>query len=346
MKNRYCIRKFLFLAAALMLFCQSAAWAKIVGPTENIDPGDVGAQWGWGENVGWFNFEPSEGGGVIVGDTTVTGLVWAENIGWINLGPFQNGGGVTNDGTGKLGGWAWGENVGWISFSCLNTDTCDTADYGVTINSDDGIGYFDGYAWGENIGWISFGYGDRVQTSWVFAPQDLCAERGGDSDGDGVCDMDDNCPYTYNPGQEDADEDGIGNACDNCPDNYNPGQEDADGDGIGDVCDPTVITLASFMATPKDRQVILTWVTESEIDNAGFNLFRSESENGAYVKINNDLIYAQGSSTQGASYNFVDKAVKNRETYYYKLEDISLDGTATMHGPVSATPRLLFGFVK
>jgi hypothetical protein len=32
--------------------------------------------------------------------------------------------------------------------------------------------------------------------------------------------------------------------------------------------------------------------------------------------------------------------VKNRETYWYKLEDIDLNGKSTMHGPVSATSRL------
>ena len=35
-----------------------------------------------------------------------------------------------------------------------------------------------------------------------------------DSDGDGVPDMSDNCPYDSNPGQEDADEDGFGDPCD------------------------------------------------------------------------------------------------------------------------------------
>jgi hypothetical protein len=58
-----------------------------------------------------------------------------------------------------------------------------------------------------------------------------------DSDGDGVCDADDNCPAKANPGQEDKDKDGVGDACDNCPDVPNPGQEDSNKNGIGDACE-------------------------------------------------------------------------------------------------------------
>ena len=57
-----------------------------------------------------------------------------------------------------------------------------------------------------------------------------------DSDDDGICDEDDNCPANPNPGQEDGDGDGVGDVCDNCPDTANPGQEDSDGDGVGDAC--------------------------------------------------------------------------------------------------------------
>ena len=108
----------------------------------------------------------------------------------------------------------------------------------------------------------------------------------------------------------------------------------------------TLITLSSFTATPKFSKVIIQWATESEIDNAGFNLCRSTSEDGEYIKINDSLISAQGSSSQGASYEFIDKNVKNRKTYYYKLEDIDLNGTATMYEPVSATPRWWYGMKR
>ena len=104
----------------------------------------------------------------------------------------------------------------------------------------------------------------------------------------------------------------------------------------------TLIRLASFTATAKAWSVVLNWATESEIDNAGFNIYRAESENGAYAKINSAIVSAKGSPTQGTSYEFVDKEVKNRKTYYYKLEDIDLNGKSNMHGPVSATPRLIF----
>jgi len=106
---------------------------------------------------------------------------------------------------------------------------------------------------------------------------------------------------------------------------------------------PTLIELSSFTATASNGLVKLEWVTESEVDNAGFNIYRATAEKGPYVKINDSLIVGAGYTTAGVAYAFVDESVKNRKTYYYKLEDINLNGTTTMHGPESATPRFIFG---
>ena len=109
---------------------------------------------------------------------------------------------------------------------------------------------------------------------------------------------------------------------------------------------PTLIQLSSFTATRGLGKVILEWTTESELDNAGFNLYRAESEEGEYLKINAALIPAKGSLTQGAIYEFVDRDVRAGKSYWYKLEDIDLNGKSTMHGPVKVSPRLLFGILE
>jgi hypothetical protein len=57
-----------------------------------------------------------------------------------------------------------------------------------------------------------------------------------DSDGDGIPDIYDNCPFIYNPDQLDSDMDGVGDACDNCPYIANLDQLDSNGDGVGDAC--------------------------------------------------------------------------------------------------------------
>jgi hypothetical protein len=126
-----------------------------------------------------------------------------------------------------------------------------------------------------------------------------------DTDAEGIGDACDNCIYEANPDQSDVDNDGVGDACDNCPDVYNPDQADSDGDGIGDACEPTLIQLSSFTATAGSGKIILAWSTEAEIDNAGFNLYRSESADGTYSKVNDSLIPAKGAPTQVASYSFI-----------------------------------------
>ena len=106
---------------------------------------------------------------------------------------------------------------------------------------------------------------------------------------------------------------------------------------------PTVIELSSFTVKASNGRAKLEWVTESEIDNAGFNIWRADAENGEYVKLNDEIIPAKGSAIKGAKYFYTDHTAKNRKTYFYKLQDLDVYGTSTFHGPASVTPSFLSG---
>ena len=111
---------------------------------------------------------------------------------------------------------------------------------------------------------------------------------------------------------------------------------DTDTGNNGEVS-KTVITLASFTATGHAGYVVVEWETASEMDNYGFNVWRSQAPDGSYTQINARLIPARGGPVFGASYSYDDETVSNGVTYWYKLEDVDLYGVSTMHGPVWAT---------
>jgi uncharacterized repeat protein (TIGR03803 family) len=99
---------------------------------------------------------------------------------------------------------------------------------------------------------------------------------------------------------------------------------------------PTLVQLTSFAATAGEDSVILEWTTASEVDNAGFHVWRSDAGDGEYVRITEGLIPAEGSEIAGAEYSYEDHDAADGGTDWYKLEDIDLHGVSTFHGPVSA----------
>lgn len=78
--------------------------------------------------------------------------------------------------------------------------------------------------------------------------------------------------------------------------------------GSGDTTPPA--TPTGFSASGGNGLVALAWSSNAESDLAGYNVYRSDSLNGSYVKVNSGLVIT-------AAYN--DEAVQADTTYFYKI---------------------------
>ena len=72
--------------------------------------------------------------------------------------------------------------------------------------------------------------------------------------------------------------------------------------------------------------VVIRWITESELNNAGFNILRSEKSDGEFKQINTKLIAGQGTTSERTTYTHTDTSAKPNVVYYYQIQDVSLDG--------------------
>jgi hypothetical protein len=97
------------------------------------------------------------------------------------------------------------------------------------------------------------------------------------------------------------------------------------------------VTLIYFLVEPDDPtdSIYLEWETATELNNAGFYIVRSTSENGTYTRITG-FIPAEGDGVTGSVYFYFDLSVQNAVRYWYKLEAIDTNNNTEYHGPVSA----------
>ena len=89
---------------------------------------------------------------------------------------------------------------------------------------------------------------------------------------------------------------------------------------------PLPVTLSHFTAHHTQTGVVLKWTTESEIDNAGFYIYRSKTKNGKYSLVNPTIIQGAGTTAKRSEYVYVDTTAKPTTVYYYQIEDVSFAG--------------------
>ena len=72
--------------------------------------------------------------------------------------------------------------------------------------------------------------------------------------------------------------------------------------------------------------VVITWATESELNNAGFFIKRSNQRNGEFKVINATMVPGAGTTSEKQFYTYTDTTAQPNVVYYYQIEDVSLDG--------------------
>lgn len=97
-----------------------------------------------------------------------------------------------------------------------------------------------------------------------------------------------------------------------------------------------VLVLLLQMLAGCTAPVRVEWSTETEMNTAGFNLYRGESAGGPFdVKVNDQLIAPAKDPMTGGEYQYVDQTAKPGITYYYRLEEVERNGATNNYGPIS-----------
>jgi len=93
------------------------------------------------------------------------------------------------------------------------------------------------------------------------------------------------------------------------------------------------VELADFRASTNTNNVLLSWKTEHEFYNKGFEVQRSNNGSDWYIV---NFVNGAGESTITRNYSYTDKGLAPG-TYYYRLRQADMDGKSTFSSIVSAT---------
>lgn len=80
---------------------------------------------------------------------------------------------------------------------------------------------------------------------------------------------------------------------------------------------------------PADHFVTLTWVPPSSADVAAYNVYRSKSAVGPFLR---------KATVAAAEHEYVDKSVEGGETYYYVLTSVSVEGMESTDSTLAIAP--------
>jgi hypothetical protein len=97
---------------------------------------------------------------------------------------------------------------------------------------------------------------------------------------------------------------------------------------------PLPVTLSSFTSAYENDASHLNWITQSESNNLGWNVYRLGNEE--YLQLNNSMIPGSGTTVEPTEYEyFDDNNLYQQNTYLYWLESVDVSGMTHIYGPIS-----------
>ncbi len=82
----------------------------------------------------------------------------------------------------------------------------------------------------------------------------------------------------------------------------------------------------------------LKWSTASEVDNFGFDIYRSTSEEGPFDRLQSQPIPGAGTVDEPRYYEYKDTAIDPGVEYFYYVESIPVDGIRETFSPIIRAP--------
>jgi hypothetical protein len=105
--------------------------------------------------------------------------------------------------------------------------------------------------------------------------------------------------------------------------------------GSGGAAADTAATAAPAPAGEEEYKNTLKWTTASEVNNFGYYIYRSTSEEGPFERITEDPIPGAGTTDEPTPYVYEDDTIDPTQGYYYYIESISMNGVYEKFSPVT-----------
>lgn len=104
---------------------------------------------------------------------------------------------------------------------------------------------------------------------------------------------------------------------------------------------PAAEVEATDEAPQESHSNRIKWKTASELDNYGYDVYRAESPEGPFERINPKVIEGAGTTDEPTAYEYVDADIDPRREYYYYVESISMNGDRERFTPIGrAKPKI------